>query len=78
MHEAGKELAKTGMPAGLTVVEQKRYVYRRINGKDFRQITNTKVSQMNGCRRKDAQALVPNPSDCDREQMISLFSTNKD
>ena len=35
MHESGKELAKIGMPGGLTPVEQKHYLYRRIHGEDF-------------------------------------------
>ena len=35
MHEAGKELAKIGMPDGLTFAEQTRYIYKRIHGEDF-------------------------------------------
>lgn len=35
LHEAGKELAKIGMPGGLTPVEQRHFLYRRIYGEDF-------------------------------------------
>jgi len=35
MHEAGKELAKIGMPDGLTSDEQKHYVYRRMHAEEF-------------------------------------------
>ena len=35
MHEAGKEIAKIGMPDNLSQEEQKLYIYRRIHGEDF-------------------------------------------
>jgi hypothetical protein len=35
MHEAGKELAKIGMPSGLSSEQQKQYVYRRMYGVDL-------------------------------------------
>lgn len=32
MYEDAKELAKIGMPDGLTRIEQDRYIFRRIHG----------------------------------------------
>jgi len=38
LYEDAKELARIGMPEGLSKNEQERYVFRRIHGSDPQQI----------------------------------------